>query len=62
MRALILALLLAGCTKPDPQVISCDQAAIDRQIMVASKAGCKRYRIDKDEMFQTCSFSCYESR
>ena len=32
-----------------PKPISCDQASIDRQIITASKAGCKRYRIDRDE-------------
>lgn len=63
----ILLLTLPGCEafspeKPAPQLISCDQASIDRQIIVASKAGCKRYTIEKDEMFQTCKFSCYESR
>lgn len=48
--------------KPPAPVISCDQASVDRQIMVASKAGCKRYKIEKDEMFQTCSFVCFESK
>lgn len=63
---ILLALLCVGCEfggkKPEPKQISCDQASIDRQIIVASKAGCKRYKIEKDEMFQTCSFICYESK
>jgi entry exclusion lipoprotein TrbK len=61
----VIVLLLTGCfgeTKPEPKQISCDQASIDRQIIVASHAGCKRYSIQKDEMFQTCSFTCYESK
>jgi hypothetical protein len=64
---ILLALSCAGCggfggKKPEPKQISCDQASIDRQIITASKAGCKKYRIDRDEQFQTCSFTCYESR
>ncbi len=67
----VLILLLWSCSScsvfdskppPPPQTISCDQASIDRQIITASKAGCKRYQIVRDVQFQTCSFSCYESR
>lgn len=66
----VLILLLWSCSscsvfapKPPPPVpVSCDQLSIDRTIFSARKAGCKRYKVEKDEFLQTCTFICYESK
>lgn len=67
----VLILMLWSCSScsvfdskppPPPPAPSCDQAAIDRQVLAARKAGCMRYKIEKDEMFKTCTFICYESK
>lgn len=45
----------------EPVRMPCDQVSMDLQILAARKAGCKRYKIEKDEQFKICTFICYES-
>lgn len=67
MKYLLLSLLLLSCqgctllslfgvSGNKPEVQPCSHESNVATIAAAKRAGCKRYKIDRDETLKTCTF------